>query len=139
VKVHGFTKDGDLRLSNGTTIDKHWGHFSYGYASTAYAAQGRSVDVALVGQSSESFPASSREQFYVSTSRAKERLVIYTDDKAALLAAVRQSDERMSATELVSERDHRERAVTIQRFNQHTQERSNVAQREHEREVAHER
>jgi uncharacterized protein YjhX (UPF0386 family) len=139
VRVQGFTKDGDLRLSNGATIDKNWGHLSYGYASTAYSAQGRSVDVALVGQSSESFPASSREQFYVSTSRAKERVVVYTDDKTALLAAVRQSDDRMSATELVSELDHRDRAATIHRMNQHAQERSNVTLSYRAREVAHER
>ena len=56
----------------------------------------------FLGQSSMSFRASSREQWYVSVSRGKERLVVYTDDKKALQEAVAQSDERLSATELIN-------------------------------------
>jgi len=43
-----------------------------------------------------------REQFYVSASRFKEALTIYTDDKHQLLEAVRKSSHRPSATDLVS-------------------------------------
>src|ERR1700685_1120550 len=44
----------------------------------------------------------SREQWYVSVSRAKQRVTIYTDDKQALRKAVMQSDDRPSATEFIN-------------------------------------
>lgn len=72
-----------------------------------------SVDRVLIGQSSESFPASSREQFYVSCSRGRKEATVYTDDRAALLDAVRRSDERLTATELVADRDRYERATSF--------------------------
>lgn len=40
------------------------------------------------------------EQFYVSVSRFKEALTIYTDDKFELLEAVRKSSQRPTATDL---------------------------------------
>jgi len=43
-----------------------------------------------------------REQFYVSASRFKEALTIYTDDKHQLLESVRKSSHRPSATDLVT-------------------------------------
>lgn len=119
--VKGFDKDGDIRLGNGWTLDKDFGHWTYGYVVTSHASQGKTVDRVFIGQSSESFPASSREQFYVSVSRGRERATVYTDDKAALLDAVRHSDERVSATELVAERDHRQRVAVIQRMNRETE------------------
>jgi hypothetical protein len=58
----------------------------------------------IIGQSAESFPASSREQFYVSVSRGRQRATIYTNDKKTLLAAVSRSDGRLAATEFVNKR-----------------------------------
>jgi hypothetical protein len=55
-----------------------------------------------VAESSESFRAAGREQFYVSASRFKEALTIYTDDKHQLLEAVRKSSHRPSAMDLVN-------------------------------------
>jgi hypothetical protein len=59
------------------------------------------VDCVFVAESSESFRAAAREQFYVSASRFKEALTIYTDDKGALLNAVNKTSHRPSATDLV--------------------------------------
>jgi hypothetical protein len=59
------------------------------------------VDCVFVAESSESFRAADREQFYVSASRFKETLTIYTDDKHHLLEAVRKSSHRPSALDLV--------------------------------------
>ncbi len=75
-------------LENGWTVGKDFGHLAHGYVVTSHASQGKTVDRVFVGQSSQSFPASSREQFYVSASRAREQVIIYTDDKEALLEAV---------------------------------------------------
>jgi hypothetical protein len=55
-----------------------------------------------VSESSESFRAAGREQFYVSASRFKKALTIYTDDKHQLLEAVRKSSHRPPAMDLVN-------------------------------------
>jgi RecA/RadA recombinase len=104
VTVKRFTRSGDLQLSNGWTIGKDFGHLAYGYVSTSHASQGKTIDQVFIGQSTVSAPASSREQFYVSVSRARERATIYTDDKEALLESVKRSEDRFSATELDRER-----------------------------------
>lgn len=99
--VARFTRDGDIVLGNGRTISKEYGHLTHGYVATSHASQGRSVPRVLIAQSSASFNASSREQFYVSVSRGKSQAIIYTDDKEALLDAVQESDDRPSATEVM--------------------------------------
>lgn len=106
--VGGFDGSGNILLTNGWTIDRDFGHLSYGYCVTSHASQGKTVDRVFIGQSSQSFPASSREQFYVSASRGRESAVVYTDDKEALLEAVARSDDRMTATEMFR---HRMRAA----------------------------
>jgi conjugative relaxase-like TrwC/TraI family protein len=100
--VEAIDKNGDLLLKNGWTIDREFGHLAHGYVTTSHASQGKTVDRVFIAQSSESAGAASREQIYVSASRAKERCTIYTDDKDALLAAVRRSGVRMAATELAA-------------------------------------
>ncbi len=68
-KVKGFTAAGDIRLKNGWTLDKNFGHFTQGYAVTSQASQGKTVDRVFIGVSSMSFRAASREGFYVAASR----------------------------------------------------------------------
>jgi hypothetical protein len=55
----------------------------------------------IVAESSVSFGAASREQFYVSTSRGIDRMDVVTNSKAELLDAVQPSSQRRSAMELV--------------------------------------
>jgi hypothetical protein len=101
--VKSFDRTGNIVLKeNNWTISKDFGHIEHGYVVTSHASQGKSVERVLIGQSSASFPASSREQFYVSVSRGSKQATIYTDSKAALREAVGQTDERVSATELVN-------------------------------------
>jgi conjugative relaxase-like TrwC/TraI family protein len=99
--VKGFTREGDIRLANNWVVGKDYRHLALGYTVTSHSSQGSTVDRVFIGQSSESFPASNRQQLYVSVSRGREQAVIYTDDKAALAEAVKREDNRMSATELV--------------------------------------
>jgi len=101
-QVKGFTKDGDIKLTNGWVIANDYGNLAHGYCLTSYSSQSKGVDCVFVAESSESFRAAGREQFYVSASRFKEALTIYTDDKHQLLEAVRKSSHRPSATDLVS-------------------------------------
>jgi ATP-dependent exoDNAse (exonuclease V) alpha subunit len=101
-QLKGFTKDGDIKLTSGWVIPKNYGNLAHGYCLTSYSSQSKGVDCVFVAESSESFRAAGREQFYVSASRFKEALTIYTDDKHQLLEAVRKSSHRPSATDLVS-------------------------------------
>ncbi len=121
--VEGFDQDGSMRLSNGATLSPEFGHFQHGYVSTSHAAQGKTADKVIISQSSATFRASSMEQFYVSVSRGKEAVSIYTDDKEHLQQAVSQSAERTTASELMNK--HREQqAQEINRRSQFNQQQS---------------
>lgn len=100
-EVAGLTKGGDIKLSNGWVIAKDFGNLAHGYCLTSYGSQSKGVDRVFVAESSESFRAADREQFYVSVSRFKESLTIYTDDKRELLAAISKSSLRPAALDLV--------------------------------------
>ena len=102
--LKGFTPQGHLVMDNGWVIDREFGHLAHGYVVTSHASQGKTVDQVFIGQSSLSFPASGREQFYVSVSRARDQAVIFTDEKETLREAVRRADDRLLATELVGSR-----------------------------------
>jgi ATP-dependent exoDNAse (exonuclease V) alpha subunit len=97
--VAGFTKGGDVVLDNGWVVGKEFGTWNHGYLSTSHGSQGRTVQRVLVVQSALSAPATSDTQAYVSVSRGKQRALVLTDSKAALLDAVAREDRRTSATE----------------------------------------
>jgi len=113
--VKSVGRRGDVVLANGWKIDRSFGHLAHGYVVTSHASQGKSVDRVFIGQSAASGPASSREQFYVSVSRGKKSATIYTSDKAELLEAVSESEDRPTATEFLSDADRRARAATLAR------------------------
>ncbi|AWM40157.1 Multifunctional conjugation protein TraI [Gemmata obscuriglobus] len=100
--VTGFTATGDLQLDTGKILPAGFGHLAHGYASTSHASQGRTVDRVLIAQPADTFVASTREQFYVSVSRARRLATIYTDDKNALREAVQRAECRVSATDLIA-------------------------------------
>jgi conjugative relaxase-like TrwC/TraI family protein len=137
--IKRFTPDGGIVLAeNGWTIAHDFGHLTYGYVVTSHASQGKSVDQVFIGQSSESFRASSREQFYVSVSRGSKKATIYTDDKHALRQQITESDERLSATEFV---DGNRRASAIARLKaqQNSIHQSQEPQTQIHRELVYER
>jgi conjugative relaxase-like TrwC/TraI family protein len=117
--IRGFTPEGHLiarpveetRQAKDYVIDRDFGHLAPGFVVTSHASQGRTVNRVFIGQSSHSFAASSREQFYVSASRGREQVLVFTDDKEELLRAVDRSDERLTATELAESVDQRRRHV----------------------------
>ncbi len=98
--IQKFKADGKIVLDSGAVLDATHGHLTYGYCQTSHSAQSKSVRDVLVAQSADSFLASSREQFYVSISRGKQTIRIYTDDRRGLQAAVGNSSLRKSAVEL---------------------------------------
>ena len=100
--ISGFDKQGNIKLSNGSAISKDFGHFNLGYVTTSHSSQGKTADKVIISQSSATFRASSMEQFYVSVSRGKQAVSIFTDDKEHLKQAISHSAQRTSATELMA-------------------------------------
>lgn len=107
LEVDSFSRHGDIRLKtpdrkNGALyeIDKNFGNFNHAYCITSYASQGKTVDRVLIAQPSATFPASNMKQFYVSVSRGREAVKIYTDDKKDLLQTIHKEGDRMSVHEL---------------------------------------
>jgi len=121
--VQGFTKDGSIKLNGGKTLGRQFGHLAYGYVSTSHAAQGKTADDVFIAQSLMSFGASNIKQFYVSASRAKHRVKIYTECKEELLKAVSKPADRLSARELAGDRFkapiHKNRHLQRLRFYNH--------------------
>ena len=122
-ELAGFTPGGDLLLSNGWTLPADYGHLAHGFVSTSHASQGRTVDHVLIAESSASFAAAGREQFYVSASRGRKSATVYTDDKDALREAVGRGTAGRAASGLFgragegrkapsSEKRHRERTMS---------------------------
>ena len=62
----------------------------------------RDRDDVFIHQPAATFPATDAKQFYVSVSRGKENVHIYTDDKEQLLEYATEFGDRQSAMELVN-------------------------------------
>lgn len=80
-------------FANNKTIDldltqagnKHW---NFDYVSTAHAAQGKTADLVLYHAESFRKNLSSQKSLYVSISRAKEEVMIFTDNKEQLVQQI---------------------------------------------------
>lgn len=107
VEIKGFDHSGNIK---GVTVnspnnkeiilDKNFGNINHGYVMTSHASQGKTVDQVFIAQPSATFPATNIKQFYVSVSRGRESVKIYTDSKEDLLDHIQISGDRLSATEL---------------------------------------
>ncbi|THF52826.1 conjugative relaxase [Flavobacterium supellecticarium] len=84
-------------------LDKDFGHLDHAHCITSYAAQGKTVDEVFIHQPAATFPATDAKQFYVSVSRGRDNVHIYTDDKEQLLDYASEMGDRKSALELVGE------------------------------------
>jgi conjugative relaxase-like TrwC/TraI family protein len=113
-KIQDISKDGDMTLDNGWKMARDFGFLDYGYATTSYSAQSKTVDHVFIAESSMSARAASKEQFYVSVSRGRSRATIYTDDKEALRESVQKYDDRLSASEVMSDRTQRRHILSEQ-------------------------
>jgi conjugative relaxase-like TrwC/TraI family protein len=93
-------QDGRIALADGRMLPAGFNTFTHGYAVTSHSSQGKTVDEVLLVASSKSFAAVNREQFYVSISRGRERVQVFTDDSELLARRVMDSHERKAAVEL---------------------------------------
>jgi len=98
-------QNGRIALADGRSLPVGFNTFTHGYAVTSHSSQSKTVDEVLLVASSRSFGAVNREQFYVSISRGRERVHVFTDDTELLARRVSDSRERKAAVELQALRD----------------------------------
>ncbi len=116
-EVAGFTKEGAIRFRQGEqekivdpqsmTEDRH---IDLAYALTVYGVQGASerFAIALTGTEGGRKRMASLESTYVTLSRAKEHVQVYTDNLEDWQQQVRQSDGGKTAHDLLHEKSDRE-------------------------------
>jgi conjugative relaxase-like TrwC/TraI family protein len=89
--------DGERQLS---VASDRLRHIDHGYASTSHSAQGATVDHVIVDIDTRLSPELvNRKQFYVSISRARNALTIFTNDRSRLQAAADRTREKSVALE----------------------------------------
>lgn len=116
-EVAGFTQEGAIRFRQGEqekivdpqsmTEDRH---IDLAYALTVYGVQGASerFAIALTGTEGGRKRMASLESTYVTLSRAKEHVQVYTDNLEDWQQQVRQSDGGKTAHDLLHEKSDRE-------------------------------
>ncbi|EKI3642788.1 conjugative transfer relaxase/helicase TraI [Escherichia coli] len=116
-EVAGFTQEGAIRFRQGEqekivdpqsmTEDRH---IDLAYALTVYGVQGASerFAIALTGTEGGRKRMASLESTYVTLSRAKEHIQVYTDNLEDWQQQVRQSDGGKTAHDLLHEKSDRE-------------------------------
>ncbi|MBL9128757.1 MAG: relaxase domain-containing protein [Verrucomicrobiales bacterium] len=100
VTVRAVEPDGSIRLEDGRVLGRDYREFLPGYAVTSYGSQGKTVDHVLISDSG-SKAATNAQQWYVSISRGRRGLRIFTPDKAALRENIGASGDRPLAVDLV--------------------------------------
>jgi conjugative relaxase-like TrwC/TraI family protein len=109
--VQSISPSGDLtlRTQQGKLVQlstKQALPLDHGYATTVYAAQGRSVDRVLVDADTRS-ATSHESMFYVAVSRARSEAHVYTDDRASLPEVMSRADVKTVALDLTPDQPSR--------------------------------
>jgi len=101
VTVKAVQPDGRIALADGRVLDKNFRQFVRGYAITSYASQGKSVDYVLFSDSSAK-AATNQQQWYVTISRGKKGIHIFTTDKEQLRESITRSGNRPSVLDMLA-------------------------------------
>lgn len=103
VTVRRVAADGALTVEDDRltvkTLSPQQRLFNRGYAVTSYASQGKTVDTVLVADAG-CRAATNHNQWYVSISRGRKRVIVFTENKAELRASIQQSGDRGLALEM---------------------------------------
>lgn len=103
VTVKSVRADGRIDLADGRTLDPGFREFLPGYAITSYGSQGKTVDFVLFSDSAVR-TATNRRQWYVTISRGRRGIRIFTPDKEQLRENVIRSGDQPLALDLVAGR-----------------------------------
>ncbi len=101
VAVKSVQADGKITLNDGRVLDKSFREFLPGYAVTSYGSQGKTVDYVLFSDSTIK-AATSAQQWYVTISRGRRGVRIFTPDKIQLRENLVRSGHRPLALEFAS-------------------------------------
>jgi conjugative relaxase-like TrwC/TraI family protein len=99
VVVKSVSVNGDIKLMDGRVLDKSFREFLPGYAVTSYGSQGKTVDYVLFSDSTIK-AATNAQQWYVTISRGRRGIRIFTPDKIQLRENLVRSGHRPLALEL---------------------------------------
>jgi conjugative relaxase-like TrwC/TraI family protein len=103
VSVKSVHEDGRIDLADGRILDSSFREFLPGYAVTSYGSQGKTVDYVLFSDSAVR-AATDRRQWYVTISRGRRGIRIFTPDKDQLRENVIRSGDQPLALDLASSR-----------------------------------
>jgi conjugative relaxase-like TrwC/TraI family protein len=98
VTVKAVRTDGGIELTDGRVLDRGYREFLPGYALTSYGSQGKTVDYVLFSDSTIK-AATNAQQWYVTISRGRRGVRIFTPDKEQLRENVARSGHRPLAIE----------------------------------------
>jgi conjugative relaxase-like TrwC/TraI family protein len=98
VVVKSVGVNGDIELTDGRVLDKSVREFLPGYAVTSYGSQGKTVDYVLFSDSTIK-AATNAQQWYVTISRGRRGIRIFTPDKIQLRENLIRSGHRPLALE----------------------------------------
>lgn len=99
VTVAKIRATGEIKLADGRVLPGSYRQFVRGFAVTSYGSQGKTVDHVLFADSAIR-AATNAQQWYVSISRGRKSVRIFTPDKAALRKHVTRSGDRPLALDL---------------------------------------
>src|SRR5207302_2610673 len=99
VTIEEIHADGRIALEDGRVLPKDYRQFVRGYAVTSYAAQGRTVDYVLFSDSAVK-AATNDQQWYVTISRGRKGIKIFTADKIQLRQNITHSGDRALALDI---------------------------------------
>lgn len=102
VQVATIQTDGEIALTDGRVLPAWFRGFTYGYATTSHASQGKTVDRGILLMGEAGIAAANLKQAYVSNSRFRESQMIYTSNREAARDAMMRPSDRKLALELMA-------------------------------------
>lgn len=123
---------GDLTLDNGLLLSRDFAHLTHGYCLTSVAAQGTSPDRVIGVITKAAGEAASSRGFYVTVTRGKKSVRLYTDDRDHLVSAAMKQEGEASAIGLmergVDVKTHADQKLGARIFQQRMEERAREAE-----------
>jgi conjugative relaxase-like TrwC/TraI family protein len=102
VTVKHVGAGGRIKLTDGRVLERDYRQFVRGFAITSYGSQGKTVDHVLFSDSAIQ-AATNQQQWYVTISRGRKGITIFTSDKAQLRENIERSGERTLAIDLAKD------------------------------------
>jgi ATP-dependent exoDNAse (exonuclease V) alpha subunit len=99
VTVSAMESNGTIRLRDGRVLSAHYRQFVHGYAVTSYGSQGKTVDYVLFADSAVT-AATNAQQWYVTISRGRKGVEVFTTDKHQLRENIEVTGDRQLALEM---------------------------------------